>query len=333
MKIRLHSTDIADIVLENSFPDNYKDVENAIMERVIDIDNCLGRGMYKDIFFEGIRISYGDLRLRENALLSFESDFETVEMHFDLSGESITHLSSSHHSAIRFLHNTHNIMYAPGVKGRLELSPTSRMIEVNLNPAIFEKYVESSDIHKRFLTDLKNQNPSIVGKHNMPITPDMMKILNDIIECPKTGIYKRMYLEAKVIELLMLQLEQFAAHDCHVFCSLKPADIDKMHYARKIILERIHNPCSLIDLARQIGTNEFTLKKGFKEVFGTTVFGMVADVKLMQAKEMLLSGEKNISEISLDTGYKNPTHFSAAFKKRFGVSPSKYRVTRVGVLN
>lgn len=77
-------------------------------------------------------------------------------------------------------------------------------------------------------------------------------------------------------------------------------------------------------MPKLIGANEFTLKKGFKEVFGTTLFGMVADKRLQQAKEELLAGIKNIAEISYDAGYKNPTHFSAAFKRKFGVSPSAY---------
>lgn len=109
----------------------------------------------------------------------------------------------------------------------------------------------------------------------------MMNVLNEIVDCTRTGIYKRMYLEAKVIELLMLQLEQFAAHDCRVFCSLKPADIDKMHYARQIILQGINNPCSLIDLARQIGTNEFNLKKGFKEICLPLTGSLISFFRLM----------------------------------------------------
>lgn len=97
-------------------------------------------------------------------------------------------------------------------------------------------------------------------------------------------MYKRMFLEAKVIELLLLQLEQFATHDCAVFCSLKSADVEKMYHAKEIILNQLHIPCSLIDLARQVGTNEFTLKKGFKEVFGTNVFGMVGEMRMQHAK-------------------------------------------------
>ncbi|MBP1650338.1 MAG: AraC family transcriptional regulator, partial [Bacteroidetes bacterium] len=116
----------------------------------------------------------------------------------------------------------------------------------------------------------------------------------------------------------------FSTHDCKDFCSLKKADIDKMHHAKEIILKQLYNPCSLIDLARQIGTNEFTLKKGFKEVFGTTVFGMVSDIRMEEAKALLLSGEKNVTEISELIGYKHPAHFNTAFKKKFGITPGKF---------
>ncbi|ANH81817.1 hypothetical protein A8C56_13250 [Niabella ginsenosidivorans] len=59
-------------------------------------------------------------------------------------------------------------------------------------------------------------------------------------------------------------------------------------------------------------------------MFGTTVFGMVAEVKMEQARQLLLSGEKNISEVSDLTRYSHQAHFTRTFKKKFGVPPREY---------
>ena len=75
-------------------------------------------------------------------------------------------------------------------------------------------------------------------------------------------------------------------------------------------------------MAQYVGTNEFTLKKGFKELFGTTVFNFWNDAKMAEAKKMLLNGSMNVSEVSDLVGYKNPRHFSAAFKRKYGMIPS-----------
>jgi AraC-like DNA-binding protein len=313
------------MVLENKFPENYHDLTSAVTERTTAIENELGKGTYQEIFFEGIHIAYGDMRFRQETELLFESDYETVEMHFDLCGSSQTNITGATGYSYEFATNRHNIIYVPGIKGSIRFGLNSaRTLEINLVPSLFKRYLQDTGAYDDFLNLIRNQSPALLGKHNLPITPAMMHIIHAIIGCSKKGLYKRMFLEAKVIELLLLQLEQFATHDCNVFCSLKPADIEKMYHAKEIILRQLHNPCSLIDLARQVGTNEFTLKKGFKEVFGTTVFGMVAEVKMEQARQLLLSGEKNIAEVSELTGYKYQAHFTQAFKKKFGVSPRQY---------
>ncbi|WP_185287953.1 AraC family transcriptional regulator [Chryseobacterium lactis] len=91
------------------------------------------------------------------------------------------------------------------------------------------------------------------------------------------------------------------------------------------MVNNLNQNCSLIDLAHQVDTNEFTLKKGFKELFGTTVFNFWSDTKMEQAKKMLLEGDLNINEISELVGYKNPRHFSTAFKRKYHVIPSQLK--------
>lgn len=81
---------------------------------------------------------------------------------------------------------------------------------------------------------------------------------------------------------------------------------------RESILENLNNACSLIGLSHRVGTNGFTLRKGFKELFGTTVFGFWTDSKMYQAKLMITEQDMSISEVSESIGYKNPRHFSAA---------------------
>ncbi len=86
----------------------------------------------------------------------------------------------------------------------------------------------------------------------------------------------------------------------------------------------MNNPCSLIDLAHQVGTNDAYLKKHFKEVFGTTVFGYLHDAKMREARKMLLE-DKTVTEVAYHTGYRYVAHFTRAFKKYFGVTPNQVR--------
>ncbi len=53
------------------------------------------------------------------------------------------------------------------------------------------------------------------------------------------------------------------------------------------MLRNISNPPSLIELARQVGINECTLKRGFRQIFGNTMFGYLHDYRMEQARQLL----------------------------------------------
>ena len=76
-----------------------------------------------------------------------------------------------------------------------------------------------------------------------------------------------------------------------------------------------------------MGTNQQTLKKGFKELFGTTIWGYYNNLRMETAKDLLINQEKSIAEVADNIGYKNPQHFTVAFKKKYGILPSilKYK--------
>lgn len=325
MQLTIKTNDQAEMIMENYFPENYCDPANGLLERSSEIKNILGNGSYSEVFFEGMHIFFGDFRLKQKTKLRFESDFEMINMHFSLCGICGSNMAKRPNFSNDSTTNCHNIIYVPEVTTPLYFSAGNvQMLEIHLSPKLFKKFLAEADVYNDFLNLIRKQRPALLSRDYMSISPTMLHLINAIIRCTRKGMYKRMYLEAKVIELLLLQLEQFANQDCKAFCSLKSADIEKIFYAKEIILKRYYNPCSLIDLARQVGTNEFTLKKGFKEIFGTTVFGMVAEVKMEQAKQLLLTGGKTISEISDCIGYSHQTHFTKAFKRKFGVAPSEY---------
>jgi len=79
----------------------------------------------------------------------------------------------------------------------------------------------------------------------------------------------------------------------------------------------------LLELARLAGLNDYKLKLGFKELFGTTVFGYVRALRMDEARKILEQGEGNVSEAALMVGYHNISHFAALFRKTYGYNPSE----------
>jgi AraC-like DNA-binding protein len=68
--------------------------------------------------------------------------------------------------------------------------------------------------------------------------------------------------------------------------ALKPDYIDRIYRAREILLQNLHQPLSLTDLAQQVQLNDYSLKCGFRQVFGKTVFGYLHDYRMKQASQL-----------------------------------------------
>jgi AraC-like DNA-binding protein len=138
-----------------------------------------------------------------------------------------------------------------------------------------------------------------------------------------------MYLLSKSIEFLVLQAE---ACNAASFPSLKyiKTDYDKscIRHAQEYMMNHLEAPPGLSELSRIIGINEYKLKRGFKEVYGNTVFGYLSETRLEIAKNDLMKGNRTAGEIAAELGYSSVQHFSNAFKKKFGVSPNNLKHTQ-----
>ncbi|MFN6479116.1 AraC family transcriptional regulator [Nostoc sp. DedQUE07] len=159
------------------------------------------------------------------------------------------------------------------------------------------------------------------------ITPAMRLVLKQILQCPFRETLRQMYLEAKVLELLTLQIAQWRENNLLLERSLyfRPDEIERLHHAKAILNQKLQHPPSLLNLARQIGLNDFKLKRGFREIFGTTVCGYVQSLRLEQAQQLLLGTNLTIAEIASQVGYESISHFGYLFKRQFGVTPRDYR--------
>lgn len=329
MKVRLHNRDIEDMVIENSYPQQFYSTHNqGITERVFDASLLGGKGFYREIFMENIHVGYGDLKMFRDTQICFRSDWETIELHFALGGDTNAEDFESGQS-FQFGYNQHNIIYACGFHGSSKFPQNEhvKIFEVNMSPDFFKKLLpKENQQFLQFLKSVERKKTKTLSPHNFIVTPQMHLAIREILTCNRQGGFKKLFIEAKVIELLLLQLEQMADHNCNTFCSLKKSDVEKIYAIKEYILEHLDSSCKLIELAQIFHTNECTLKKGFKEVFGTTVFNFWSAAKMNQAKRMLLEEDLTISQVSDRIGYKNPQHFSTAFKKRFGFSPSSLKM-------
>ena len=155
------------------------------------------------------------------------------------------------------------------------------------------------------------------------ISPGMRTTLYQIITAPYQGMLQQMYLESKTLELLVLQLSQLLETETsqQKAIALKQSEIDKIYQAREILINNIAEPPTLIDLAQQVEIHHTKLKQGFKELFATTPFAYLREYRLEMARNLLLESKSSVLSVASAVGYSNSSHFAAAFKQKFGISP------------
>jgi AraC-like DNA-binding protein len=98
-------------------------------------------------------------------------------------------------------------------------------------------------------------------------------------------------------------------------------DREKVARARDILLQQIGEPITIKQLSRKVAMNECYLKKGFKEMFGTTIFEFYQDQRMQHAKYLLYEKGISVTEVASLLGYSSISHFSTAFKKHTGLKP------------
>ena len=206
-------------------------------------------------------------------------------------------------------------------------SPVSA-IHIQMDPILLNLMVEEEFDYMP--TDFRAIVEGTLDQHyyrSGTMVPSMQIAVCQMLNCPYQGLTKRLFLESKAVELIALQLEQsvFGNNGAKISQALRPADIERIHEAKNIIVHNMQKPPSLLELARQVGLNDFKLKKGFRQVFGKTVFGYLHEHRMEQSRQLLEEGKMNVKEVSYVIGYMNSHSFSDAFKKQFGVRPSTYQ--------
>lgn len=103
-------------------------------------------------------------------------------------------------------------------------------------------------------------------------------------------------------------------------------DREKIIHAREILLQNIGTPLTIKALSRKVAINECYLKKGFKEIFGTTIFDFYQGQRMEHAKYLLYEKGLTVTEVSELLGYSSISHFSTAFKNHTGLKPCELLV-------
>lgn len=159
----------------------------------------------------------------------------------------------------------------------------------------------------------------------LPLCGKTRMVLEALLNHSYRGSLENIFINAQMQMLLLYSMDcmlgekEVETFSCKFLAN--EADRDKIAKARELLLQHIGEPITIKELSRKVAINECYLKKGFKEMFGTTIFDFYQSQRMEHAKYLLYEKGLNVTDVSLLLGYSSISHFSTAFKKHTGLKP------------
>lgn len=269
--------------------------------------------------YSGIEIVYSEYQLYSRQTNRFATRDRMVELQFSLSGYRSACISGldftleSGKGALLFMQDF-------DVKFDFSYEDPIRSFALGIPVELFEyavsRLVQSNDGHFERLTKgaAFRQLDFVPDKRGMMLVHQLIGELQGTIRSP-------LLMEAAAYELLNLYFMQLF-DPLPVREGLSREDLRRVRQAAEILEAEMKNPPSLLALAKQVGINDYKLKKGFKAIFHTTVFEYLRQLRMEHAMKLLRSGHCTVTEAAIETGYSNISAFSEQFSKAYGVKPS-----------
>ncbi|KAB7729276.1 helix-turn-helix domain-containing protein [Rudanella paleaurantiibacter] len=261
----------------------------------------------------GVLLMWGSYAVRQPTQLRISGEQATIGLHFVQTG-ALALRGQNTPAPLRVAANQHVVWFDNTPEIGFDLSPTepSRTVSVYMLPAIFSQ--------------LTGRRPSATETGQLRagqlITATMHTVLEQITDCAMSGAVRRLFLEAKAMELLALQLRSYDGSDPQPAPTEAPhPDTPKLHEVLALLQDQYTSPPTLGELSRAVGLNEYKLKKGFKQLFNDSIYGWVLNYRLERAYELLKTGQHSVSEVAYTVGYQHPAHFTTAFRKKYGMPP------------
>ncbi|MDR6224131.1 helix-turn-helix transcriptional regulator [Desmospora profundinema] len=219
-----------------------------------------------------------------------------------------------------------HVLYAPQLRGVYRF-PAGRRLSfatLMLNPKTFYAFAEPRGF------SLPVSHPWDEHQSDSALlSPDTQMILHQIQNHePGEGWIPFLYLESKCMELLALRLKRLWDKGESGEAPMGAEDLRQVEQACCILNEEMEDPPAVAELARRVCLNEWKLRRGFRQLYGTTVVRCLRDLRMERARRLLEETEHNVTEIACVVGYSHTSHFIASFKKKYGVTPKVYRSYR-----
>ncbi|MGG8494957.1 helix-turn-helix domain-containing protein [Tenacibaculum sp. TC6] len=200
-------------------------------------------------------------------------------------------------------------------------------IQVNRVKFLKKRLNDGSVLNQRLYEVFHDQQHENVfayfGTYNLKLA-NLIKQLNSV---KQKGIIRILMKEGIIYQILsehMLQHDKDIVRKRKPDTSLTKKELRLIRKTAQKISKNISEEYNVEEMANGLGITQAKLQEGFKLLFSRTVIEYIRHVRLEEARNMLNNTDYNISQIVYSIGFSSRSYFSKIFKRKYGISPSKF---------
>lgn len=324
MEIRFKCSECDEFELVKKFNKDFE--TSSLLEEQYSDFNEYHTGTVKEIHLNNAYVLFQDYidEKSKNHTLQITKDHPVFLLQFVINGEITLFLNEKINTTFSLSKNMYNLFYFPASKYLYKHHNQKKQV---LNIYFTESFLVSRmgacfilNSKKYQLAKKENQTYPFF-KSGLMINGKLTAIVNEFLNCSFDGITKKSYLESKLTELILIALISDGSED--EIKKLREADKTSLINTEAYIRTHLKEELSIEKLSVLAGFNTSKFKSVFKQVYGIPVFKYITSLRIEKAIQLILEHDYTISQASYEVGYKNPQHFTVAFKKKLGYLPSQ----------
>jgi len=284
----------------------------------------VAKGSFEEVYIEdGFYVLKIQNDSADSQKVTRDIDSSFIQFHFCLKG-SAKFVFNEGRYALEVTEENSLLLYNTEVDLPLNLvlQPKSWLVSIVMTIRKFHSLFSKEADYIPFLS-ADNKDKKYYAQER--VSPAIAVILSQMMNYNLHRSIKELYIKGKVYELISLYFNKSEDADVEQCPFLVDEDnVKRIRKAKEIMISRMTEPPTLLELSEEIGLSLKKLKEGFKQIYGDSVFSFLFDYKMEYARKMLESGKHNVNEVGLKVGYSTASHFISAFKKKYGTTPKKY---------
>jgi AraC family transcriptional regulator len=174
------------------------------------------------------------------------------------------------------------------------------------------------------------KSPEMENRHERPFVERQLPLTSKLhlaVHMLMAAARSRASLELELEETTIILIEHlFRVGGEHANTStLSKRDSELAHHAQALLASCYSQPITLRDLASNLGTSVYHLCRVFRRTTNTTLWSQVQKLRARAALTQLANGKHDLTALALSLGYSHHSHFTAAFHREVGLTPSAAR--------